>query len=28
VRVDYDTQERIVKDSGREYAGIIAARAV
>ncbi len=28
VRVDYDTQERIVKDSGREYARIIAARAV
>ncbi|MDQ4214985.1 glycoside hydrolase family 1 protein [Microbacterium sp. ASV81] len=28
VRVDYDTQRRIVKDSGREYARIIAARAV
>ncbi|MGN8026629.1 GH1 family beta-glucosidase [Microbacterium sp. 22242] len=28
VRVDYDTQDRIVKDSGREYARIIAARAV
>lgn len=28
VRVDYDTQERIVKDSGREYARIIAARAI
>ena len=28
VRVDYETQERIVKDSGHEYAGIIAARAV
>lgn len=28
VRVDYDTQERIVKDSGLEYARIIAARAV
>lgn len=28
VRVDYDTQERIVKDSGHEYARIIAARAV
>ena len=28
VRVDYDTQERIVKDSGREYARIIAARAL
>lgn len=27
VRVDYDTQERTVKDSGREYARIIAARA-
>jgi len=26
VRVDYDTQERSVKDSGREYARIIAAR--
>ena len=24
VRVDYDTQERTVKDSGREYAAIIA----
>lgn len=28
VRVDYDTQERSVKDSGREYAQIIAARAL
>lgn len=28
VRVDYDTQERTVKDSGREYARIIAARAL
>ncbi len=28
VRVDYDTQERIVKDSGREYSRIIAARAL
>ena len=28
VRVDYDTQERIVKDSGLEYARIIEARAV
>ena len=28
VRVDYDTQERILKDSGREYARIIAARAI
>ncbi|WP_341976240.1 GH1 family beta-glucosidase [Microbacterium sp. LTA6] len=28
VRVEYDTQERILKDSGREYARIIAARAV
>ena len=28
VRVDYDTQVRTVKDSGREYARIIAARAV
>ncbi|WP_156758858.1 GH1 family beta-glucosidase [Microbacterium karelineae] len=28
VRVDYDTQERTVKRSGREYAQIIAARAV
>jgi beta-glucosidase len=26
VRVDYDSQERSVKDSGREYARIIAAR--
>lgn len=26
VRVDYDTQERTVKDSGREYSRIIAAR--
>jgi beta-glucosidase len=24
VRVDYDTQERAVKDSGRWYAGLIA----
>ena len=28
VRVDYDTQERTVKESGREYARIIAARAL
>jgi len=28
VRVDYDTQERVLKDSGREYARIIAARAI
>ena len=28
VRVDYDTQERALKDSGREYARIIAARAL
>ena len=28
VRVDYDTQERSVKDSGREYARIIAERAL
>ncbi|REJ05725.1 beta-glucosidase [Microbacterium bovistercoris] len=28
VRVDYDTQERTVKESGREYSRIIAARAV
>jgi beta-glucosidase len=28
VRVDYDTQRRTVKDSGREYARIIAARAL
>ena len=28
VRVDYDTQERTVKDSGREYARIIGARAL
>jgi beta-glucosidase len=28
VRVDYGTQQRTVKDSGREYARIIAARAV
>jgi beta-glucosidase len=28
VRVDYDTQERIVKDSGREYSRIIAERAI
>lgn len=28
VRVDYDTQERVVKDSGREYSRIIAARAL
>ena len=26
VRVDYDTQERTVKDSGREYARIIGER--
>jgi beta-glucosidase len=28
VRVDYDTQLRSVKDSGRDYSGIIAARAL
>ncbi len=28
VHVDYDTQERMVKDSGREYARIIEDRAV
>ncbi|WP_137845323.1 GH1 family beta-glucosidase [Microbacterium sp. 2FI] len=28
VRVDYETQERTVKDSGREYSRIIAARAL
>ncbi|WP_300268373.1 family 1 glycosylhydrolase [Microbacterium sp.] len=28
VRVDYDTQQRTVKDSGREYARIIAERAL
>jgi beta-glucosidase len=28
VRVDYDTQQRIVKDSGAEYARIIAARSL
>jgi beta-glucosidase len=28
VRVDYDTQLRTVKDSGREYSRIIAARAL
>lgn len=28
VRVDYDTQERVVKDSGREYSRIIAARSL
>jgi beta-glucosidase len=28
VRVDYETQERSVKDSGREYARIIAERAL
>ncbi|MDR6866481.1 beta-glucosidase [Microbacterium resistens] len=28
VRVDYQSLERIVKDSGREYAHIIAARAI
>ena len=28
VRVDYETQERTLKDSGREYARIIAARAI
>ena len=28
VRVDYDTQQRTVKDSGAEYARIIAARAL
>jgi len=26
VRVDYDTQERALKDSAREYSRIIAAR--
>jgi len=26
--VDYDTQERTVKDSGRAYASIIAARSL
>ncbi|MBP1325910.1 beta-glucosidase [Leucobacter exalbidus] len=28
VRVDYETQERSLKDSGREYARIIAARSL
>ena len=28
VRVDYDTQVRSIKDSGREYARIIGARAL
>ncbi|MGX1702224.1 GH1 family beta-glucosidase [Microbacterium sp. NPDC055357] len=28
VHVDYDTQERTIKDSGREYMRIIAARAL
>ena len=28
VRVDYETQERTIKQSGREYAQIIAARAI
>jgi beta-glucosidase len=28
VRVDYDTQERIVKDSGRFYAQLVAAKGV
>ncbi|WP_309080514.1 GH1 family beta-glucosidase [Zhihengliuella sp.] len=28
VRVDYDTQERLIKDSGREYRHIIAERAI
>jgi len=28
VRVDYDTQERTVKDSGREYSRIIATRSI
>jgi beta-glucosidase len=28
VRVDYDTQERTVKDSGRDYAKVISARAL
>ena len=28
VRVDYETQERSVKDSGREYARIIAERTL
>jgi beta-glucosidase len=28
VRVDYETQQRTIKQSGREYARIIAARAI
>jgi beta-glucosidase len=28
VRVDYDSQERSIKDSGREYARIISERAL
>ncbi|GAA1856668.1 GH1 family beta-glucosidase [Microbacterium koreense] len=28
VRVDYDTQERVLKDSGREYSRIIASRTI
>ncbi|WP_104162963.1 GH1 family beta-glucosidase [Cryobacterium sp. N22] len=28
VRVDYDTQERTIKDSGRAYAAIVAARSL
>jgi beta-glucosidase len=28
VRVDYDTQERIVKDSGRWFGRVIAANAL
>jgi beta-glucosidase len=28
VRVDYDTQERTLKDSALEYARVIAARAM
>ncbi len=28
IRVDYDTLERTIKDSGRFYAGVIAANAV
>ncbi|WP_434811460.1 GH1 family beta-glucosidase [Microbacterium sp. bgisy189] len=28
VRVDYDTQQRTIKDSGHEYARVIASRAI
>ena len=28
VRVEYDTQERVVKDSGARYREIIASRAL